>query len=175
MKNKNSGLSLIESIVSIFIFSIILACVFSALASARNSWKSSSAQVSVQQEARRGMAAMIRELRQANLSAITDVPADGMNYNSITFQIPVTITATGTTWSNNIQYYIGGLNGAQLLRTQDGSQRVMANNISSVVFNRPVSAPETINIGITTQLNTFPGFTGIQSSLTLNSEVKVRN
>ena len=174
IKNK-IGFTLIETIVALFLFSIIIACLFSVLATARSSWTASSSQVNVQQEARRGLSAMVRELRQANLPGITGVPADGADYNSITFQIPASITAGGTIWSSNIQYSLGGLNGTQLLKTQDASQRVLANNISAVTFNRTVLSPDTINISVTTQKNTFPGFNIIQSNITLNSEVKVRN
>lgn len=172
---KNKGLTLTEIIIVIFLFSIILTAIFTVLAAARTSWKSGSSQLSVQQEARRGLNAMAGELRQVRLSTITGVPADGSNNISVTFQIPVAISETGTTWSTNIQYSLGGLNGAQLLRTQDGTQRVLANNVSLLNFTRDASAPATINISITAQKSTFPGFSVSQSNITLNTEVKVRN
>lgn len=172
---RNKGLTLIEIIIVIFLFSIILTAIFSAMATAKTSWTSGGSRLSVQQEARRGLNTMTRELRQGRLSMITGVPADGANYPSITFQIPDTVTASGTTWSNNIQYSIGGLNNEQLLRTQDGNQRVLANNLSALTFNRSSLEPDVIDISISVQQNTFPGFTGIQSDITLNSEVKVRN
>lgn len=172
---KSKGLTLIEIIIVVFLFTIILAAILTALATARTSWKSGSSQLSVQQEARKGLNAMTKELRQARLSTIAGVPADGGNYGSITFQIPEGISETGTTWSTNIQYSLGGLNNAQLLRVQDGAQRVLANNISALLFNRNLSSPEVINISITAQKSTFPGFSAIQSNIILNSEVKVRN
>lgn len=173
---RREGLTLIELVIVIFLFSIILAAIFGALATARTSWKAGGSQLSVQQEGRRGLNAITRELRQARLSTITGVPTDGTDYSSITFQIPETISESGTvTWSSNIQYSVGGLNSAQLIRTQDGNQRVLANNISSLGFSRNVLTPDTAHISITVQKNTFPGFSASQSNITLNSEVKVRN
>jgi len=171
----DKGMTLVETMITMLLFSIIIAAILATLAVARNSWQSGGSQLSVQQEARRGLNAMTEELRQLKLSTIAGVPADGGNYSSITFQIPQSITESGTTWSTNIQYSVGGLNGAQLLRTQDGIQRVLANNVSLVNFTRYASAPATINISITAQKSTFPGFSASQSNITLNTEVQVRN
>lgn len=172
---RKKGLTLLEVIIVVLLFSVILAALFSALATARNSWASGGSQLSVQQEARKGLAVITEELRQARLSTIVGVPDDGANYNSITFQIPSTITAGGTTWSTNIQYSVGGLNNAQLIRTQDSAQRVLANNISSLIFSRSALKPDVINAAVSAQKNTLPGFTSSQSSITLNSKIKVRN
>ena len=108
---KDKGLSLVEIIVVLFLFSIILSAIFAVLATARNSWKSGSSQLNVQQEARKGLNAMSKELRQARLSTIIGVPADGSSNASVTFQIPDAISESATTWSTNIQYSLGGLNG----------------------------------------------------------------
>lgn len=176
MRLKNHGaFTLFETIIAVFLLTIIMACIFTVLATAKNSLKSGESRLNVQQESRRGLREIVRELRQTSASTITGVPADGLTYNSITFQIPVSIGATGTTWSSNIQYSLGGLNSAQLLRTQSGNQTVLANNISALTFSRGAATPNIVNINITAQKNTFAGFTGIQSNLTLNTEVKIRN
>lgn len=172
---RDRALTLIEVIIVVFLFSIIPLAIFSALASAKTSWQSSCSQLNVQQEARRGIRAMSRELRQAQLSTIAGVPPDGLSYNSITFRIPVAIGESGTTWSSNIQYSLGGIDSSQLLRTQNGGQRVMANNISALTFSRNAMTPETIDISITSQKNTFSGFSISRSNITLDSEVEVRN
>ncbi len=172
---EKAGFTLLEILVVIFLFSIISAAIFSVLATGRNSLSAGESQIGVQQACRNGLDSMIKELRQASVSTITGVPADGTNYNSITLQIPTAIGAAGITWSSSIQYALGGLNGAQLLRTQSGSQRVLANNISALSFNRSAANPNVINISITAQKNTFPGFTARQSTINLVSQVKLRN
>jgi type II secretory pathway pseudopilin PulG len=173
ISKRDEGLTLIEIIVVVFLFSIILASIFTVLATARNSCKSGASQLSVQQEARRGLNVMTKELRQARTSTISGVPPDGTDYSSITFQIPETISEDETTWSSTIQYSVRGLNNTQLLRVQDGNERVLANNVSALGFRR--STPETLDITITAQKNTFPGLGTIQSNLTLGCEVKIRN
>jgi competence protein ComGC len=172
---KESGLTLVEISIVILLFSIILAAILTALVAARTSWNSGGSQLTVQQEVRKGISSMVRELRQARLSTITGVPADGASYNSIAFQIPETISETGTTWSTNIQYSLGGLDNAQLIRAQDTNQRILANNISALSFSRNAVKPETINITVTAQKNTFPGFSIIKSNITFNSELTIRN
>lgn len=174
MKN-NTGFTLIEIIIAAFLFSIISAAVFSVLATGRNSFTAGESQVSVQQACRNGLDAMIRELRQAGVSKILDVPADGVNYSAVTFQIPVSLSAAGITWSGNINYSLGGLNGRQLLRTGEGNQRVLGNNISAISFNRSPANPNIVNISITARKNTFPGFTARESVVIMVSNVKLRN
>lgn len=169
------GLTLIEAIIVTLLFSIVLASLFTILRAVNISWESGGSQLSVQQEARRAINAMAKELRQARTLTIAGTPADGTNHSTIIFNIPETISESGVTWSSNIQYALGGLNNAQLIRTQNGGQRVMANYISALSFSRDPSAIDVINISITAQKNTFSGFGTSQSDITLNSEIKVRN
>ncbi len=175
MIKNNRGFTLIEIIIVVFLFSIVSAALFSVLASAKNSLNAGESQVGVQQACRNGLDAMIKELRQAGVSTITNVPANGTNYNTITFQIPTVISAAGITWSSNVNYALGGLNGRQLLRLESGNQKVLANNISALSFNRSATNPNVVNINITAQKNTFPGFTASQSTITVTSSVKLRN
>jgi len=175
MIKNNKGFTLLEIIIAVFLFSIISAAIFSVLATAKNSLSAGESQISVQQACRNGLDVMIKELRQAGALTISDVPANGTNYSAITFQIPTAISETGITWSSNINYSLGGLNGAQLLRTQSGSQKVLANNISALSFNRSAANPNVVNISVTAQKNTFPGFTAMQSTITVVSNVKLRN
>lgn len=175
MRKNNKGMTLLEIIIAACLFSIISAAIFSVLATGRNSLTAGESQVGAQQACRNGLDSMIKELRQAGVSTIQGVPGDGVNYNSITFQIPASIAASGVTWTGNINYSLGGLNGAQLLRTQSGSQKVLANNISALSFNRSAVNPNVVNISITAQKNTFPGFTAQQTTITLVSQVKLRN
>ena len=169
------GLTLIEITIVVFLFSIIMAAMFSVLATGRSSWDAGESQIGVQQAARNGLDSMIKELRQAATSTIIGVPLDGAAYNSITFQIPASISEAGINWSSNIQYSLGGLNGKQLVRTQAGSQTVLANNISALSFSRGAANPDVINISIAAQKSTIPGFSARQSTTTLNSQVRLRN
>jgi len=169
------GFTLIEIIIAVLLCSIMFAALFSVLASARNSLSAGESQLGVQQACRNGLDFMIKELRQAGASTITGVPADGTSYSSITFQIPLAISATSITLSDSIQYALGGLNGRQLVRTQSGIERVVGNNISALSFNRTLADPNVVNISITAEKDTFPGFTARQTVITLVSQVRLRN
>jgi Tfp pilus assembly protein PilV len=172
---KNKGLTLIEIIIAVLLSSIILGAVFSVLSVARTLWKTGCSQLNVQQEGRKGIFLMMKELRQAESAAISGVPPDGTNYNSITFHIPDSISETGIIWSGNIQYSLGGLNNTQLLRSQSGTQRVLANNISAVNFSRDAAAPDIVTISVTARKYTFPGFSTSESYVTLSSKAEARN
>lgn len=172
---KKTGFTLLEIIITVFLFSIISAAIFSVLAAAKNSLSAGESQVIVQQACRSGLDAIVKELRQAGPSTIPDVPSNGINYSAITFQIPASLSAAGITWSSNIQYSLGGMNGKQLIRTQSGNQCILGNDISAVSFNRSAANPNVVNISVTAQKNTFPGFTARQSTITFVSQVKLRN
>jgi len=174
-KFRDNGFTLFEIMVVMFLFSIILTAIFSVLATGRISFSSADSQLTVQQEARRGLNVMIKELRQAGVSTIGGLPADGVSRASITFKIPTAIALGGITWSGDIQYSLGGLNGRQLLRTESTNQRVLANNVLTLNFSRGNITPDIVNITIIVQKNTFPGFSARQSNITLTSRVKVRN
>lgn len=174
--NKNNkGMSLVEMMITAFLFSIILGAIMITLSTGRASLSTGSSQVDVQQDARKALNAMVRELRQAGMTTILGVPADGSINSSITFQIPSSISVAGPVWSGAIQYSLGGLNNRQLLRVQSGNTRVMGNNISNISFSRNAGSPETLNISVSVQKNTFPGFVARQSTAALSSRVRLRN
>lgn len=174
------GFTFIETIVTLLIFSIILGAIFTAMAMGRLSWYSGDAQVEVQQETRKGLSGMTRELRQTRSSVIRDVPPDGNYYNTITFNVPEDIDGDGDTidntgnieWSSDITYSLGGLNNKQLLRTEGGQSTVLANNITLLQFRRGSTTQELLEINLQAEKKTIRGHS-IQSSL--GSQVKLRN
>jgi prepilin-type N-terminal cleavage/methylation domain-containing protein len=172
---KKLGFTLVEVMLVAVLLSILLGSIFAVLNTGRISMSAGETQLTIQQECRRGLNSMVKELRQSSSLKITDVPANGVNYTSITFQIPANISMNSTTWSSSIQYSLGGLNGTQLIRTQPGAQRILANYISSVIFTRSASTPNLLNVRVNARKNTFAGFTARQSDITLFSKIKLRN
>lgn len=175
IKYNKIGFTLVEIMLVSVLLAIMLGSIYTVLNTGRLSMSAGETQLTIQQESRRGLNAMIKELRQTSPSNITDVPADGLEYNSITFQIPSNISVNGTAWSSSIQYSLGGLNGAQLISTQSGSQRVLANYITSVIFTRDAMAADLLSVQVTARKNTFSGFSSGQSNITLFSKIKLRN
>ncbi len=172
---KRYGFTLVELMVVIFIFSIIMAATFTVLSMGRQSWHTGSTQVELQQETRRAMDRMVRELRESASSQVNITGGGGI----ITFRLPEdadgdddVLDGTGNIeWGNQITYSLGGANGDQVLRTTSaGSTAILANNINALSFSS-ISASE-ISIGITARKDAVPGRT-MQS--TLNSQVTLRN
>ena len=173
---KRYGFTLVELMVVIFIFSIIMAATFGVLSMGRQSWHTGSTQVELQQETRRAMDSMVKELRESSPSKI-NITGGG---TIITFQVPINDNpdwgAEGSLgWSIEYSLSIGS---GQILRKildntgveQASLKRILANNINTLSFTS-VSSSE-ISIGITAQKDAIPGRT-MQS--TLNSQVTLRN
>ncbi|MFH1479173.1 MAG: prepilin-type N-terminal cleavage/methylation domain-containing protein [Candidatus Omnitrophota bacterium] len=177
MSTKNKGFSLIELVLVIFIFSIITGVLFGFLSHARNSWYIGGSKVDLQNETRRALHEITKDLRQTRASTITGVPEDNLNHNSIIFQIPTNISDAGvTTWSDPIQYILGGLNNRQILKTDGTTQRVAANDISQLAFRRDPAKANTIYITIIGQKASFLQIAIPQPiTITINSEIKMRN
>ncbi|MBU1853491.1 MAG: hypothetical protein KJ957_05560 [Candidatus Omnitrophica bacterium] len=103
---------------------------------------------------------------------ITGVPANGTPYNSISFRLPLTDNNGNITWSNTINYSLGGLNNRQLLRTEGTNQEILANNIVGLQLTRQVSASNIIEVTLQSQKATVSGHI---VATTLNSKIKFRN
>lgn len=164
MKN-NYGFTLIELMVVVAIMTIVISSLFGVLTVARQAWSIGSMRVELQQEIRKAIDTITKELRQTGISTIIGVPADGNLYTSIIFQIPDDIDADGDIidaggsieWGAPITYAMGGLANEQILRTSGGSTKVVSNKVSSLQFRRLVASPKIVEISLQAQDNTIEG------------------
>lgn len=171
------GLSLVEVMVTVLIFSLIFAALFMILTGDQASWYTGDVQIELNQEIRKALLTINRELRQTRSSVISGVPADGNDYNSITFRVPEdidgdgdVISATGSMeWSDDINYSLNANN--QIVRLTTSGSSILANNISVLQFSRP--DPDIIEIGIKAQKTTVLGRT--LETWTVVSSLKMRN
>ena len=178
MKNFNSntlkGLTTVEVLVTVLIFSIIAGACYMALISGNMSWQVTSVATELQQELRKGMDTMTEDLRQTGASTITDVNADGAPYNMITFKICTGVSGGNISWSSNtVQYALGsGINVNKILRTSGGQSKVIAQDIQTLQIRRQSSAPNIVEVSLSAQKNTVGG-----RLLSLSSifDVKLRN
>lgn len=175
MTNKSvTALTLTELMVVLAIFTVITGAIFLTLAAGKTSWYSGNAQIDVQQEARRGIDRMVKELRQSASTTIIGVPANGISYNTITFRMSQgwdNVTNT-IIWGNQVQYSVGGLNNQQLLRTQAGQTDVLANNVANIQFRRQALTPNIVEISLQVLKTNLQGR---NIGITLNSQAMLRN
>lgn len=150
------GFTILELLLTVLIFSAIFLATFTALSMGRRSWRIGIAQIEVQQDARKVMDAMLRELRAA--SAIDPSTfIDGVSDDIINFTVN----------AETVSYAVVA---EQLVRTAAGTPSVLANNISGVQFN--LFGGDVIYVNLTTQSTTVLG-QPVQAIL--NSQVLLRN
>lgn len=150
------GFTLIELLTVAVIFALILAGTFAVLVIGNRSWQIGTTRTELQQEARRAMDVMVRELRAA--SAIdAGTFAGGVSNNIIRFTLE----------AQTVEYTV---NGTQLLRNPTGISPVLANDVDSVQFH--LFGGNVIHIILTTQETTNLG--NVVEAV-LNSQVVLRN
>lgn len=185
---KRYGFTLVELIVVIFIFSIIMAAIFAVLSMGRQSWHTGSTQVDLQQETRRGMDRMVKELRQSGQTKLFTIiggvtapfPANNTPYNTIIFQKAQGWDSVNDVinWGNQITYSLAG-NQAQ--RASAGSTTILANKVATLEFKRSpdnlmtpdIDESNIVEITLQARKDALPGGRTMQS--TLNSQVTLRN
>ncbi|MBI5149864.1 MAG: prepilin-type N-terminal cleavage/methylation domain-containing protein [Candidatus Omnitrophica bacterium] len=174
------GFTLVEAMVTVIIFTFILGICYTLLISGSDSWETNSARVELQQELRKAMDWIAQDLRQAGSASITNVPADGATYTSITFRKSAGASGGNLVWdSNTTTYSLGGTGGTQLLRQVSGqTASVIAQDIQSLQFSRQASTANVVDVSLQAQKTTLrgktlAGKTPIQASLIL--KIYLRN
>jgi len=150
MLNQNkTGFSLTELMITLVIFTFLIAALYAVLTTGKASWQIGNAAIDVQQELRHSIDWIAEELRQSGSLAISNVPTDGNWRNTISFRLPAGISNGNLVWATQqIQYSLGGLDGRQLLRTSAGQQRVLANNIISFQIRRQAARRNIVEIAL---------------------------
>lgn len=172
------GFSIVELLVVMAIFTIICGAIFASLSSGNVLWDTGSNQARIEQEVRKSVEKIYRELKETSSSRVTI----GGGGTSITFQVPVDSDNDGdiiddsgqVEWGvNTITYLRGGTNNLQLIRRSGGIDTILANDISALTFTGvPAVNPTVVRISVTAQKTTLA-----QRSLTstLTSQVQLRN
>lgn len=165
------GFSLLEMLFSFSIFSIICLAIFLVYQLGLNSWDVILGQSGLAGDVRTGVERMSKELRTSKLSNV-----DSSSSTQLRFKVPTEVSGTTgaiTSWSNWIQYSRGGVNGNQLLRTDEGTGAVtvLSNNITGLQFTAN-SNPSTISMVLTAQKTTAKG---TLIPVNLSSSVELRN
>ena len=150
------GVTIIEMLLVAALLCIIILATFTVLTTGRKSWQIGVVKVELQQEARRAMDVMVRELRNAE-SVEADDFVGGVSTDFIEF------TLQGAA----IQYTV---NANRLVRNPVELTPVLANDVHSVDFH--LFGNNTIYIILTMQKTAASGY---PVQVVLNSQAVLRN
>lgn len=147
------GFTLIEVMVVVGIFVFMILAIFGVMDLGRASWFTGGLAVEMRQEIIKPFMTMERELRETAPSQIS--LSSGTNSSSITFRAPQdtdgdgdVLNASGNIeWSGNITYTLNA--SGQITRTASGVTSVLANNIITLRFTRPVTPIDILQVDIT--------------------------
>lgn len=169
----SKGFSLVEVMVTLLIFTGLAAAVNAVLFVGDASWQANNVQMQLHQELRKAMDWMKDDLRQTGAAAITNVPADGNWYTTITFRMVSGVSGGKIVWaSDTVQFVLGGSASNQLQRIEGSTTRVIAQNIQSLQFRRLAAASNVVEVALQAQKDTFKVGT-IKSSL--GFKIQLRN
>jgi prepilin-type N-terminal cleavage/methylation domain-containing protein len=164
MLNKK-GVTLPEVLVVVVLFAILSGVSFTLLLSGSSSFEYNKARAELQQEMRKSVDWLKEDFRQTGSAGIT-TPASGATGTSITFQQATGANSGTIIWSGNVSYARGGTGGNQLLRTVGGVTRAIAQNITSITFDR--TNAKLMTVTLVASKNAIKGGT-----MTLNYSFKV--
>ena len=156
--------------MSVFIFSLLSVACYTIMASSSSSWQVNRVRIELQQELRKSQNWMINELRQSGSSVITNVPAVGTLYTTITFRTANGVSGGSITWSTDTIQFL--LSGTQLQRSSGGTTKVLAQNISLLQFRRQAATPNLLEVTVQAQKKAP---TSVTLSANLSFKVQLRN
>lgn len=155
------GFSLIELIISSCIFIILILAIFQAMDMGRSLWFTADVSTELRQEIIKTITIIEREIKETRPSQ-TSLQISS-NSNTFTFRIPQDNNGDGTIldangnveWSANITYTRNAAN--QITRTDANGTTILANHITNLLFTRPASPVNIVQIDITANRTTSLG------------------
>ncbi|MBU1043757.1 MAG: prepilin-type N-terminal cleavage/methylation domain-containing protein [Candidatus Omnitrophica bacterium] len=169
-RNKN-GFTLVELMVVAAIFTGIVLAIFGILSSGRRAWLTSEVQIDVHSFTRQIMNMITTELSESAPGRVTIINF-APNEDRIIFQTPASFSGGVVTWSDQIQFSLGGINGQQFVRTNlaTGDTVIKGEHITDLRFNQP--SIDLIEIALVLSTQSIIGDT---VQMQLDSQVSLRN
>lgn len=180
--NKISGFTLVEIIVTAFILVIIIGALIAVLNIGNFSNSISTAKLELQQDVRRTIDWIVKDLRQTQRTKLTVINEAGSSvlfvdlvnneiFTDPQFRICQDHDGTNVIWSSNqIGYTFDALNHKVIRTDSAGSQSWAFNNISNLEFRK--IGMDMLSITVSGE-KTVRG--NIKPTYTLQTEVKLRN
>ena len=172
-RTAQKGFTLVEVLVVVVIFTFLAMGIYAVALVGERTFQVNKVKIELQQELRKALEWMVNDLRQAGNVSISDVPADGTWYSTITFKTPAGITAGALDWNNNsIQFVRGGPENKELQRIEAGNTRVIAYDMQSLQFRRQAIRPRILEVAMGAQKDAL---SGEPMSYQLNFSIQLRN
>lgn len=168
-RNSSTGFSLTEMLFALFVFLILMAAAGTVFDSSQDSLNWNYHQLTLQKDLRRILDTMMREIRESSPSSPNPITVGA---NTITFEVPSTVSGTGITSWKRITYGLG--TDSTVVRTINGQSTPIGSGVTTLNFIYPLdvsTAPRTVQIQVTGQQTTLKKV--ISSSL--KSQVVLRN
>ena len=159
------GFTLIEILVALLILSFMLVGIYTVLNYGYSTYSNELGLLDLQQQARRAMDGMIREIRQTNESAgqgNLSIPSA----STIIFNIPP--DTFGLAWIGPITYYLDTVEGRIVREYPAGTLHPVAGDISGLIFSQ---SGDIINIEFTCAKTVNRR----DLSITVKGQVRLRN
>lgn len=171
---ETAGFSLVEVLITVSLFAILFTACFIVLLSGSKSWEINSTKMQVQQELRKAVDWIKEDMFDAGQSTITNVPADGSWYSTITFKVPTGVSGNAPVWSSSTTQFVlgGGATANQLQEITGGVTRILANKIQSLQFRRQSTSPGIVEVSVQAQKTSTKGTLVTMST---SFKVKLRN
>ncbi len=138
---KKNGMTLIEMMFVLVIFTVLFAAMMNILVQSNRTWSVGRAEQELQQEARKALDRVVKELRLSNLRWEANSLYYCLNINSagdqLEFYLPTFDTYGNITALTAVRYYVGGTNSDQLLRRVGVVDKVVAVDINNVAGQKP--------------------------------------
>ncbi|MBU2063176.1 MAG: prepilin-type N-terminal cleavage/methylation domain-containing protein [Candidatus Omnitrophica bacterium] len=172
------GFTLVELMVVATIFVMLILAIFAISSGGTRAWFTSEAQMDINMQARRIIQQMTDEISQAGPGRVT-ITNISASEDNIIFQMPVSFALGVLTWSDQIQYSLGGINGQQIVRARiDPATSVVletqtfANYVTALRFNYIDTEQDALAITLTLIRQSVAGD---NLQIQLNSQVAFRN
>ncbi len=145
---------MVEAVLSLSFFGIVLGVSFMLCHVGWDSWLTNSARVNMAENLRRVESWMKIDLNQSGAVTLTDVPADGTWYHTITFKRADSIVDGAIVWGDTMSYALGGSDGHRLIRTKGSVSNPVSQNIVGFDVRREVASPNIVQVHVTTREKT---------------------
>ena len=143
-----NGLTLVEILIFMIIFSLIIGVMYTQFFMGWNMWDLINGQLEIQQDSMVSLKWIRDDIRTAGPASILDLPADGQWYSSMTFLKAKDVVNNNVVWSENIIQYTLDASSGKILRNIGGKSFSIARNVNLLRFRRLSDEPGMVEIEI---------------------------